>query len=148
MIEDSIENFILNYKTYATEIKILSKLEGSPLLEAYVADTVIHLFERTGPYLAKVGLARAIINPSAKEYQSNPEKLRELNVLAISQIEAKGLVLERDERSIILDAGIPLVFSCLSEAPDSVIAGEWISIVSHVALHGFLLPKVSGNKAY
>jgi len=141
MIEDSIENFILNYKTYATDIKVLSKLEGSPLLEAFAADTVIHLFERTDPYRAKVGLARAIINPTASEFIANPQKLRELNVLAISKIEAKGLVLERDENSVILDAGLPLVFSCIGDVPGEVIVGDWITIVSEAPIHGFVLEK-------
>ncbi len=144
MIEDSIENFILNYKTYATDIKVLAKTEGSPLLEAYVNNTVIHLFERTGPYKARVGMARAIINPSAIEYEPNPQSLRELKVLAISKIEAKGLVLERDEKSIILDAGLPLVFSCLKEAPDDIVAGDWITIVSDSPLHGFVLASNKG----
>lgn len=148
MIEDSVDNFILNYKTYAAEIEILPKLEGSPLVEAIVVDKVIHFFERTGPYESKAGLARVILNPNLEELFDNSEHKKSLLVTGISRIEAKGLVLERENRAIVVDVGFPLVVTCLDEIPDEIIAGEWIGFGSSSPIHGFVLAKPKTREEY
>jgi len=139
MIEDSVDNFILNYKTYAAEIEILPKIEGIMLVEAIVANKVIHFFERTGPYESKVGKARAILNITIKEIHSNAIKVKSLKVTAISELKVEGLVLERDSRTIILDAGFPIVVSSFSDIPDEISAGDWLGISSVAPIHGFVL---------
>ncbi len=148
MIEDSVDNFILNYKTYAAEIEILPKLEGSPLVEAIVADKIIHFFERTGPYESKLGQARVILNPSLNLLEENLDHEKSFSVTGISKITAKGLVLERENRVIIVDVGFPLVVSCLDAIPDGIIAGEWIGFSSLSPIHGFVLAKPKSREEY
>jgi len=148
MIEDSVDNFILNYKTYASEIEILPKLEGSSLVEAIVANKVLHFFERTGPYDSKVGKARAILNINLKEFYDNPNKHKSVEVIGISSVKLEGLVLERMANTIILDAGSPFVVSSFEDIPDDIIAGGWVALSSIAPIHGFVLPEQTIRPLY
>ena len=148
MIEDSVDNFILNYKTYAAEIEILPKIEGSTLVEAIALNKVFHFFERTGPYDSKPGKARAILNLMIKEIHSNAIKVKALKVTGISELKVEGLVLEREQKSIILDVGIPLVVTNFKDIPDEIAAGEWIGVSSLAPIHGFVLPEIIAKPQY
>ncbi len=140
MLEESVESFILHYKPYAALVEILPYLEGSPLLECVVGNTVVQVLERTAPYLARPGKMRLIINPTAKVLEPAEEIRKSLVTVATSRIRATGPVLELGRQALIVDAGTPLVVSFFGSLPEGVAVGEWVQFESLAPLHGFVLP--------
>ncbi len=139
-MEDSIESFIAQYKPYAATVHLLSKVEGSPLLECVAGQKVIHLLERTGPYLSRPGKTQIILNPSAETLQKAESAEKSFQVTAISRLKVQGLVLDRGQNVVVVDAGIPLVVT-LFDDNQSITLGDYISFESIPPIHGFVVPK-------
>jgi len=141
MIEESLENFITQYKPYAVNAELLGHTEGSPLIECVVQDKVLHFLERTGPYLSTPGKHNVILNPVIKTYSEATEPTKHFESNAISQLKATGLVLENQDKSLIVDVGVNIVLSS-AEGFEGVATGDWISFESLAPIHGFVLPKL------
>ncbi len=139
-MEDSIESFIAQFKSYAVTVDLLPKIEGSPLLECVAGQKVIHLLERTGPYLSRPGKTQVIVNPSIETLQTSTFTEKSFQVTSLSRLKAQGLVLDRSQDTLIVDVGIPLVVSLLNN--DQVAdLGSYISFESVPPIHGFIVPK-------
>ena len=140
MIEESIESFITQFRAYAAPVEVLSRTEGSPMLECVVGQHVLHLLERTNPYEAQPGQRQIIINPTAASVEASDDTRKQLNPTALSELSAVGLVLERQEEALIIDAGVTLVVNMFDPIPESFIAGDWVSFQSLAPIHGFYVP--------
>ncbi len=140
MLEDSVENFILQWKTYAATVKVYPKTEGSPLLECFANNQVFYLFERTNPYESSVGTKQVIIHPVAKHLQLTTETKKEISTTDVSELEATGLIIDRSKYMVVVDAGVPLVVGYKEPLPDEVVTGEWLELTSTRPIHGFVVP--------
>lgn len=138
-MEESVERFIAQFKPYAATVQLLSKVEGSPLLECVAGHTVLHLFERTNPYASKIGKAQVILNPTTGHLQVSESSEKSVQVTAISRIKAQGVVLDVDHNTIVVDAGMPLVVSLLDN--QVVNLGDYVNFESEAPIHGFIVPR-------
>ena len=137
--EDSIEGFILQWKPYAATVRLFSRTEGNPLLECGAAGKIFHVLERTGPYQVGSGSARIIVSAAAEKVEKASETRKRLEVTGLSKIHAQGPVLLRQQRTVVVDAGIPLVVGVFAGLPDDVAAGDWLEFTSLPPLHGFVV---------
>ena len=142
LMEDSVEGFMLHYKPYAASVEVLPKTEGSPLLEVVVAgQKVIHLLERTAPYVSKPGKAQVIVNPMTQTLIKSDEAVKSITIPALSKVRVQGVVLEVFPDAAIIDAGVTLVVSLLEEFPSDIALGDFISFDSLSPVHGFVVQK-------
>jgi hypothetical protein len=139
-MEESVEGFIQQFKTYAANVEVLPKTEGSPLLEVVAKEKVLHLLERTAPYQSKPGKARVIINPMTESLQKSEEAAKSITVPSLSHVRAQGVVLELYANVAIIDAGVPLVVSLIGGKTE-VTLGEYVSFDSLTPIHGFVVVK-------
>lgn len=137
--EDSIEGFISQWKPYAAAVQLFSRTEGNPLLECGAAGKIFHVLERTGPYQVGPGSARIIVSAAAERVEKAAETRKRLEVTGLSKIHAQGPVLLRQQRTVVVDAGIPLVVGVFAGLPDDVAAGDWLEFTSLPPLHGFVV---------
>ncbi len=140
MFEESVEGFIARWRGYANLAKLYSHIEGSPLLECSIEGHILNVFERTNPYASLPGNIQLIVNPTAQQVHKPKNSDKRLEVIGISQVHACGLVLVRNEQTIVIDAGFPLVVSVFDPLPDDVAAGDWLEFESLNPIHGFILP--------
>lgn len=140
MIEESIESFITQFRLYAAPVEVLARTEGSPMLECVVGQHVLHLLERTNPYAAQPGQRQMIINPTAASLGPSEAAHKQLSPTALSQVDATGLVLERQDNALIVDAGVTLVVGMFGPIPESIVAGDWVTFKSVAPIHGFFVP--------
>ncbi len=141
VFEDSPEGFVARWRAYSVEAELFAKTEGHPLIECRIGDSVLQLFERTGPYLSKAGEARLIINPTVDRLEASAFALTPgVEVAAVSAISASGTVLEVDGRTAVVDAGLPLVVYSLDPLPPDLVKGAAVSFESHAPVHGFVVP--------
>ncbi len=147
VFEDSPEGFVARWGAYSVEAEVFAKTEGHPLIECRVGDSVLQLFERTGPYLSRAGQARLIVNPIVERLEPSAFELTPgVEVAAVSAIAASGRVLEVDGRTAVVDAGWPLVVHSLDPLPPGVVAGVDVSFESHAPVHGFVLPSLQRRR--
>ncbi|MEZ4632588.1 MAG: hypothetical protein R2880_18065 [Deinococcales bacterium] len=150
MIEDSVENFITKWKTYAVKVEIFPMVEGSPLVECGLLGKVLHLFERTGPYESHLTLIQhkkycdIIIHAMLENLKLSDEPSKSFRVTGLSKLWANGLILLRFDPFLVLDVGFPLVIASFDALPDDVAAGDWLEINSLSPLHGFIVPPARG----
>lgn len=139
-LEESVEGFIIQWKPYAASVELFARPEGSPLLECLAGDRVLHVFERTNPYISGTGQARLIINPVAERIEKSDQTEKLVSVTGLSELRATGIVLQRWGKMVVVDAGIPLVVGVHEGLPDDVAAGDWLSFQSLAPIHGFVIP--------
>lgn len=142
MIEESLENFMSRWRRHAASVELFPHTEGCPLLECRAGEAVIQLFERTGPYLAHPGPAKAIVHPIAEELtlQEVGASSSSLEVLGLSRISASGEVLEREGSMLVIEAaGVPLVVAALRMPDGDVSVGSYVSFTSQAPIHGFVV---------
>lgn len=144
MFEESIESFITQWKPYAATVQLFPHTEGSPLLEVGAAGCIFHVFERTGPYHALSGTAQLIINPVTEQVTKAEGAGKQLDVLGVSRLRVKGLVLLVRSSMVVVDAGVPLVVGVFA-GTDDVALGDWLEFESVAPVHGFLLPLVRSS---
>lgn len=143
MVEDGMDSLVARFAAHAATLEVSARVEGSPLLECVSDDLILHLFERTGPYVAPRGPARVIVQPETASLTrlepgaEAPE--RRVEVVAVSVVHVQGIVTVRDDPFVVVDAGIPLVVS-VDEVPDDVREGDAVRFKSRAPLHGFVLP--------
>ena len=140
MIEESVESFVTQFKTYAATVEVLARLEGSPLLECVVGETVLQVLERTNPYAAQPGMVQLILNPTTASLTPTDATRPSLAAAGLGRLRATGRVLERDAQAVIVDAGVPLVVTLFGDVPDTFAAGDWVSFESVAPVHGFFVP--------
>ena len=141
MLEDSVEGFIATWRPYATVADFFSTTEGSPLLECRVAGVIFHVFERTGPYTAPVGRGEVIIHPVAESVSHVDDSGPAIEVAGISCLKARGRVVYRDDRMLVVDVGVPLVVGVLKGTGEDLAVGDCAAFESLAPVHGFLLPR-------
>lgn len=148
MLEESVENFISQWRDYALNVSFYARLEGSPLLELKAKQHIIQVFERTNPYAAPAGAGRAIIHALIEDFTVLDEGKKELTVTGVSKLEATALVLEQRPYYLVVDAGIPLVLALVKPLYSSYakeakpvlpLLGQWIRFSNQAPLHGFVI---------
>lgn len=140
MIEESPEAFVLRWRHRAANAELFSRTEGSPLLECRLGDALVQLFERTGPYLARPGNRRLVVNPCTLAFEPEELELRAIEATGLGRIRASGVVLERDGLTACVDCGVPLVVSLLERGADIPAEGRPVRFESVGPIHGFVLP--------
>lgn len=143
MLEESVEAFVLQWRTYATPVRLFAHTEGSPLLECQAGSSIFHVFERTGPYLARPGQAQLIINPMSEQVTAASEAKKKLEVRGLSHLAGQGLVLEKTPETVALDVGFPLVLGVLGGVSEEIVAGDWLAFESLTPVHGFIVPPIT-----
>ncbi len=143
MIEDGVDALVSRFSVHAAAVELTARVEGSPLLECLTADLVLHVFERTGPYLVAGGPARVIVQPETETLTcldgDDPAPLRSIEVTAVSMITASGIVRSCEAPFVVVDAGLPLVVA-VDRWPAALHEGDRVRFQSRAPVHGFVLP--------
>ena len=141
MFEESVESFLSQWRPYAADVTLFARTEGSPLLECYAAGAIFGVLERTGPYAAPVGPAKLILHLNTEEVISSNVQEKKLEVLGPSRVQATGLIVLRQQQMVIIDAGAQLVVGSFAPLPDTLAAGDWVTVTALPPVHGFVVPK-------
>ncbi len=148
VFEESVEGFVTRFRASAAEVTLAGRLEGSPLLECLVDGVAVHVFERTGPYLAASGPARVILNlecDALERLDGEPDvRTSRIEVVGVSALAVDGVVRECDEPFLVVDAGTTLVVGMTGAFPDVGI-GDRVRFVSRAPVHGFVLPRTAAR---
>ena len=147
MIEDSPESFISRWREHATSVELFPRTEGSPLLEARAGQTLLQLFERTGPYLSRPGRAQVIIHPVTESVERLPDASSEegvssevgVEVTGVSRFEVRARVVTVDGHVAVMDAGMPLVVGILNQQGAPLAPGELVRFSTRPPAHAFVL---------
>lgn len=141
VLEDSVEGFVLRFRSAAADVALGGHVEGSPLLECVVGGVAIDVFERTGPYLARSGAARVILHVECEGVERlAPDAPVRLEVTGVSALRVDAAVVSADEPFLVLDAGFPLVVGVTGAFPE-VRAGDVVRVEARAPVHGFVLPR-------
>jgi hypothetical protein len=148
VLEESVEGFVARFRSSAAAVTLTGRVEGSPLLECVVAGQAVHVFERTGPYLAWSGPARVILHLECDgiERLEPGETPPRLDVVGVSTLSAEGVVVSSEAPFLVVDAGAPLVVGITGPFPD-VAVGDRVRLASRPPVHGFVLPRSPGGLA-
>lgn len=148
VIEEGPETFVGRWRRYAADATLFGRPEGSPLLEALVAGTVLQLLERTNPYLGVPGPARLLVQPTAERLAPCEPGERRLEVPSRGTLRGRGPVLEREGRLVVVDVGAPLLVAAPDGAEEALPeAGAWTEFEARAPIHGFVLPPERGVAA-
>ena len=142
MIEDSPEAFIARWREHAATVELFPHTEGSPLLEARAGQTLVQLFERTGPYLGRPGRAQVIIHPvteSVERVSEEEDVQLGIEVTGVSRFEVLARVIAVEGRVAVMDAGVPLVVGVLQHEGAPLVPGELVRFSNRPPAHGFVL---------
>jgi hypothetical protein len=151
VIEISPEEFTERHQQYAAEGLIYPQTEGSPLLEFAAGGRVLYLLDRCGPYSARPGAARVIVNGVISHWEHSQRQQESLTVLGVSGLEGVGQVLERPRGgapTLVVQARLRLVLNAYQvpggpPALGDLGPGDWISFVTEPVLHGFTVTSAS-----
>lgn len=146
MTEEGPESFMKHWRAYAAQATLFPRPEGKPLLEAEIAGCIVQLFERTNPYHAPPGPARLVLHATAERWDPAEAGEASLRVPALGTLHGRGRVVHREGRTVVVDAGEPLVLA-LPEADPSAAEGRWIHFEAPAPLHAFVLPPVRKSAA-
>lgn len=141
MFEESADGFVNRWREYAATVRIFSRTEGLPLLEAEAGGAILQMLERTGPYLAPPGAARMIINPTAQSVELHYAGRKAIEVGGLGQAHICGEIVRRDDPFLVIDAGAPLIVGVMEPIPDEAVAGTSVAFQSLPPIHGFVLPE-------
>lgn len=139
MIEISPDEFTERHHQYAAEGLIYPQPEGSPLLEFAAGGRVLYLFDRCGPYAARPGAARVIVNGMLSRWEPSLLQRESLTVVGVSGVEGVGQVVDRPKGSVptvVVQARLTLVLNSARPLPE-LHPGDWISFATEPLLHGF-----------
>lgn len=146
MIELSPEEFTQRHRQYAAEGLIYPQTEGSPLLEFVAGGRVLYLLDRCGPYAARPGAARVIVNGMLSRWERSQSEHESLNVVGVSGLEGVGQVLERlrgGAPTVVVQARLKLVLNAdqalAGQVLDGLNPGDWIRFATEPLLHGFVI---------
>lgn len=149
VIEEGPETFTQRWRRYAADAVLFARPEGSPLLEAEVAGTVVQLLERTNPYLGVPGAARLVVQANAETMEAcAADAVPSLEVPARGTLRGRGPVLEREGRLVVLDVGAPILVALPEgEAALDPRPGDRLQFEARAPIHGFVLPPASRSPA-
>ena len=143
MFEESVEGFIARWKAHGAAGIAFARFEGSPLLEVAFGDTVVQLFERTGPYLAPAGEVHLIVHAVASSWSIEADGAAgHFESIAPARLRLAGRVLEREGDLLALDAGVRVVLGL--EAPAGAAlpeVGNLIRCDTLAPAQAFVLPR-------
>lgn len=139
MFEDSTEGFIARWRRDAADVEVFSRVEGTPLIECEVGGSILQMLERTGPYLAPPGAARAIVNPTVDTLQMADGEARSIESTGVGKARITATVVRRDDPFLVVDAGAPLVVSVEGELPEEIVPGSSVSFEPVPPIHFFVL---------
>ena len=146
MIELSPEEFTQRHRQYAADGLIYPQTEGSPLLEFVAGGRVLYLLDRCGPYAARPGNARVIVNGMVSRWERSVSEQESLNVVGVSGLEGVGQVLDRPRGgapTLVVQARLKLVLNVGQPLADQVLdglnPGDWIRFATEPLLHGFVI---------
>ncbi len=138
-LETSPDDFAARFAPHAARGELWPQPEGSPLMEFVVGGLPLYLFDRTGPYTAKPGLAWVVIHGTLQHYAPLAQGRPQLSSPGVSQLEGVGQVIAvESRRTVVVEARMPLVLSGFEPLKD-VQLGDWLSFVTEAPLHGFLV---------
>lgn len=139
MFEESVETFITQWRPYAADATLFAATEGSPLLECEAGGAIFGVLVRTSPYSARSGPAKLIVHLMAEAVTLSGARERRLEVLGPSRLRATGVVVLRQGRMVVVDAGAPLVIGSFAALPDELAAGDWLEVSGLAPVHGFVV---------
>lgn len=139
VIEESPESFVQRWRSYAAEVQLFPRTEGSPLLECRVGDTILQLLDRTGPYVAAPGTRRVILNPMAERLEPADDEVRALEAAGLGALRGSGCVIGGDGRLTVVDCGVPVVVAVMDEAAPRFPEGRFVSFEGLPPVHGFVV---------
>lgn len=144
MFEESPDAFISRWRKHAASVRIFSRTEGLPLLEAETAGAILQMLERTGPYLAPPGPAKMIINPTAERLEifaagDSDSQPRKVETTGIGRLRVSGVIVFRDDPFVVVDAGAPLVVGVIEPLPAEAVTGAVVAFDAIPPIHGFVL---------
>lgn len=111
------------------------------MLELEAGGAILQVLERTGPYLAPPGIARAIINPTAATIAVNRSGVKSLESTGVGRARGCGLITLREDPFLVVDAGAPLVLGVEGPLPPEAVPGAWVSFEAVPPIHGFVVPE-------
>lgn len=143
-LESSDTEFAATYAPHAAEGVLYPGREGSPLLEFAAGGRVLYLFDRSGPYAARPGLARFVIHglldPAGTHVLPGGEAPGEqLEVVGVSAVTGRGPLLSVGRHVWVVQARVPLVLGHFGGLP-AADPGDWVTFRTLPPLHGFLAP--------
>ncbi len=141
MFEESVESFITQWRPYAADATLFPHTEGSPLLECRAGGAIFGVLERTAPYAAPSGPAKLIVHLTTEQVALSDAREQRLEVLGPSHLRATGLVVLRQGRMVVVDAGTPLVIGSFAALPEDLAAGDWVEVAGLPPAHGFVVPQ-------
>ena len=146
MIEDSPEAFIQHWRSYAAEVQVFARTEGSPLLECRANGVIVQLLDRGGPYVTAPGTHRVILNPVVEALSAAAEPARSLEVAGLGQLQGTGEVLVSEGRICVVDCGVPLVVAVMAEDAERFEPGRYVRFEGLPPVHGFVVPPSAGAR--
>ncbi len=141
MFEESVESFVSQWRPYAADVTLFTQAEGSPLLECQAGGAIFGVLARTGPYSAVNGPAQLIVHLMTEQVTLSAGREQQLEVLGPSRLRATGLVVLRQGRMVVVNAGAPLVVGSFGALPEGLTAGDWVEVSGLPPVHGFVIPK-------
>lgn len=141
MLEESVEGFVARWRAHAARGTAFARLEGSPLLEVALGETVVQLFERTGPYDAPAGPVRLVVHGVATRWSLDGSEGPSLAALGPARLRVSGRVVERDADVVVVDAGVPVVVGLMpaDDGPSLPEAGDWITCETLAPAQAFVI---------
>ncbi|MEX2536511.1 MAG: hypothetical protein WD273_13020 [Trueperaceae bacterium] len=139
MFEESPDGFISRWRSHAAFVQIFSRTEGLPLLELEAGGAIFQVLERTGPYLAPPGNAKAIINATVDSVEIHTGGRKFVEAASIGHMRGCGIVTLREDPFLVLDVGVPLVVGFQGRVAAEVMPGVWVSFEALPPIHGFVL---------
>jgi hypothetical protein len=146
MIEDSPEGFIHRWRSFAAEVRLFARTEGSPLLECMADGVILQLLDRSGPYASGPGLRHVILNPMVERLTAAEEETPALEVTGLGQLRGTGRVIGGEGEFTVVDCGVPLVVAVMDEAAERFEEGRYVSFEGLPPVHGFVVPESSRSQ--
>jgi hypothetical protein len=166
VLEDSVADFIERHRQNAVPARLYPQPEGSPLLEVRLealpalptlpaehADVerdngdpqrprpmpVLYLFDRVGPYAARPGFIKIIVNPMVETLTPSQEREGQLHTIGVSQVVGVGQVLAIERHEVVVMARSKLVIGVFDLSWKHCQVGQWVSFESVAPVHGFIV---------
>jgi hypothetical protein len=146
MIEDSPESFIQRWRSFAAEVQLFARTEGSPLLECLAAGVILQLLDRTGPYIAGPGPCRVILNPMVERLAEAEGEDVELDVTGLGELRGAGRVIGGEGRLTVVDCGVPLVIAVMDDDAERFDEGRYVRFEGLPPVHGFIVQQTGHRR--
>ena len=141
MIEDSPEGFVQRWRSFAAEVRLFARTEGSPLLECMADGVILQLLDRSGPYASGPGLRHVILNPMVERLTVAEEEVTSLEVAGLGELRGTGRVIAGEGKLTVVDCGVPLVVAVMDDSSERFEEGRYVSFEVLPPVHGFVVPQ-------